>query len=306
MMVLITGDQSSYQLIKRSHIMKYRISTFLCVIALFCTGCKAGQNRFSEAKAGQQKSNEGAVNKGEVLERSYFFEEAGKDISYTLYVPTTYDEGKKLPLVVLLHGLGSNPKQIIRYKGITTEAETRGYMLVAPYGYNERGWYGSRGKGKGRNRLFRESKDDPENLGELSEKDVLNVLNITRSEFTIDEDRIFILGHSMGGGGALHLASVYPDIWAGLGALSPAFYAPLSKLEKMKHLSSMMVTGTNDRLVPVKNVRLMAEKMKALKMDYHYKEIEGGNHFFSITRNPQMIAEVFDFFDKHKRKSTQE
>ena len=55
---------------------------------------------------------------------------------------------KRKFLIVLLHGLGSNPQQVIRYKGIVEQAESRGYIVVAPFGYNERGWYGSRGKAK--------------------------------------------------------------------------------------------------------------------------------------------------------------
>lgn len=148
--------------------------------------------------------------KGEVLNRTYFFEEADKDQSYALYIPKTYDAAGKSPLVVLLHGLRSNPNQIMNYKGVISEAEKRGYVLVAPYGYNERGWYGSRGKGKDGPGFGKA--DDPENLGELSEMDVMNVLDITRAELTIDPDRIFLFGHSMGGGGALHLVPCHTII----------------------------------------------------------------------------------------------
>lgn len=268
--------------------MRRCIPILFAAVALFHTGCNAGEHTGGKAVAAR----------GQFLERSYFFKEAKKDISYTLYVPTTYDKTRKTPLVVLLHGLGSNPRQIMRYQGITKEAEARGYVVVAPYGYNERGWYGSRGKGK-EGRFFGKP-TDPDNLGELSEKDVLNVLGIVRAEFTIDEKRIYLLGHSMGGGGALHLAGAYPDIWSGLAALAPSFQAPLDRIEKLKHLPAMVVTGTRDFLVPVRTVRRLVEKMKALKMAYHYKEIQGGNHFLTITRNPAMIAEVFDFFDKLK------
>ena len=76
---------------------------------------------------------------GKIQKRSYSFKEAGKDIDYALYVPSGYKKAKPAPLLVLLHGLGSNPQQVIRYQGITAEAEKRGYIVVAPYGYNERG-----------------------------------------------------------------------------------------------------------------------------------------------------------------------
>src|SRR4051812_39390694 len=61
--------------------------------------------------------------RGEVLSRSYHFEEAKRDLSYALYVPTKYHAAKPAPLVVLLHGLGSNPKQVIKYQGVIEQAE---------------------------------------------------------------------------------------------------------------------------------------------------------------------------------------
>ena len=86
----------------------------------------------------------------------------------------------------MLHGLGSNPQQVIRYKGIVEQAESRGYIVVAPFGYNERGWYGSRGKTKKgtlESLFLGENPNDPKNVGELSEMDVMNVLQITIGYF---------------------------------------------------------------------------------------------------------------------------
>jgi predicted peptidase len=254
-----------------------------------------------DAKNAQGKQAEAAeLAQGEILSRTYFFKEANKDQSYALYIPKTYAAKKKAPLVVLLHGLRSNPQQIIRYQGLTAEAEKRGYVLVAPYGYNERGWYGSRGKGK-EGFAFGQA-NDPKNLGELSEKDVMNVLEIVQSELAIDLDRTFLLGHSMGGGGTLHLAATYPDKWAGIACLAPSFQGGFSKLDALKHLPVSVVTGDSDRLVPVRGVRRWVDEMKSRKVDVSYKEIKGGRHFLTIARNPKMIAEVFDLFDKWKRK----
>ena len=55
---------------------------------------------------------------------------------YDLYVP---DGSGPFPLVVALHGLGSNPNQIMRYPGLTDQAEKYGYVVVAPMGYNSVG-----------------------------------------------------------------------------------------------------------------------------------------------------------------------
>ena len=120
--------------------------------------------------------------------------------------------------MVLLHGLYSNPWQVIHYRGITEEAEKRGYLVVAPYGYNEGGWYGSRGKGKDAGLHIAPPPNSPDNLGELSEKDVLNVLALVmRKNYAVDPKRIYLMGHSMGGGGTLYLGYETPGHLGGAG-----------------------------------------------------------------------------------------
>ncbi len=80
-----------------------------------------------------------------IQELSYQFEEAGMAMEYQLYVPTTYDAATPSPLMVLLHGLGSNPGGVIRYQGLTDLAEERGYIVVAPMGYIPGGGNGTFG-----------------------------------------------------------------------------------------------------------------------------------------------------------------
>ena len=108
---------------------------------------------------------------------TYEFEMGKKRLFYGLYLPKNFNKSKTYPLVVVLHGLNGSPGQILAYPGLTKYADNEEYILVAPMGYNARGWYGSRGKGGGRG-------SDPRNLGELSEQDVMEVLKLTRREFS--------------------------------------------------------------------------------------------------------------------------
>src|SRR5262245_43022176 len=82
-----------------------------------------------------------------IQKKTYDFKEAGKEMEYALFVPSKYDKEKKSPLVVALHGLGGNPQQMIRSRGLTDLAEQHGYIVVAPMGYNSSGWYGVRAPG---------------------------------------------------------------------------------------------------------------------------------------------------------------
>jgi len=234
-----------------------------------------------------------------IQERSYFFEAAGDSMTYQIYVPTGYDAASPAPLIVLLHGLGSTPGQVIRYQGITDEAEARGYIVVAPMGYNTRGWYGSRGPGRAMARG--PAADDPENLGELSEQDVMNVLELTLDEYNVDPHRVYLMGHSMGGGGTWHLGIRHPDRWAALGPVAPAIYTSPDALEAIRHIPVILLQGENDNLVPVSIARTWAAKMEELGMTHRYIEIQGGDHTALIARNPENVRAFFAFFDGARR-----
>jgi predicted peptidase len=218
---------------------------------------------------------------------------------YEVYVPTKYDASKPAPLIMALHGLGSNPTQLIRYGGLTDLAEERGYLVAAPMGYNAGGWYGSQGSGRPRLGAGRGDQSAiPENLGELSEKDVMSVLAMMRKEFNVDPSRIYMFGHSMGGGGTWHIGIKNPDLFAGLAPIAPAIFQSRDDLEKIKHVPVIVVQGDADKLVPVAGARRWVEKMKELKMDHEYIEVPGGDH---VTVAFQNMPKIFEFFNKHQK-----
>jgi poly(3-hydroxybutyrate) depolymerase len=230
----------------------------------------------------------------QVERKTYDFKETGgasKQMEYALFVPSGYDQAKKTPLVVALHGLYSNPQQIMHYPGMTNLAEKYGYIVVAPMGYNNRGWYGAKS-------LVRGPADDPMDLSDLSEQDVMNVLDLVRKAYNIDPGRIYLLGHSMGGGGAFELGIKHPELWAALAPIAPATSRPATDAEVIKRLPVILVQGDRDVLVKVERVRPWADEMKKLGMDYEYDEIAGGNH---ISVAFESLPKIFAFFDRHKR-----
>jgi poly(3-hydroxybutyrate) depolymerase len=231
--------------------------------------------------------------------RSYHFADAGREMTYELFVPTGYDPAIPAPLIIALHGLGSSPSRMIRYQGLTDFAEERGYIVAAPFGYNERGWYGSRGPGRASERG--DAASDPENLGELSEQDVMNVLRIVRDEYNVDPSRIYLMGHSMGGGGTWHLGITYPDIWAALGPVAPAIYSSPDALAAISHVPVIVVMGDADNLVDVDVTRSWVAKMRELGMTHSYVEIAGGDHTGIIARTPENMEKIFEFFDQHRK-----
>ena len=236
----------------------------------------------------------------QIQSRTYDFKEAGRSMSYELFVPSKYDRSRPTPLVVALHCLGSDAQHMIRYEGLTEEAEARGFLVVAPMGYNSRGWYGSRGTGRASERG--DAAADPANLGELSEKDVMNVLALVRQEFNVDQRRIYLMGHSMGGGGTWYLGIKHPDLWAGLGLAAPAIYTSPEALKAITHLPVIVVQGDQDALVRVDVTRQWVAEMKRLGMQHTYIEIAGGDHMRVIARDRNNMKKVFETFQAAVRK----
>jgi len=255
---------------------------------------QSGKKNAPVAETGEDQKTEFKV--GRICFPTYQFEMGDTKLFYGLYLPTSFDAKKTYPLIVVLHGLNGSPGQILAYPGLTRHADDEGYILVAPMGYNKRGWYGSRGQGGGRG-------SDPENLGELSEQDVMEVLKLTRKNFNIDPQRIYLFGHSMGGGGSMHLAMKYPDIWAAIAVVAPAAYGNRDRLASAKNIPAFVVQGDKDRLVSVRQTRLWVEKMKELNMKHQYVEVAGGGHVFLAW---QHFDGIFEFFKENPKKSEQQ
>src|SRR6187455_352529 len=74
--------------------------------------------------------------------RMHHFAETNQDIPYSLFVSSKVTKNKKAPLIVTLHGIGGTHTTMMRPNAIDL-AEAGGYILLAPMGYNPRGWYGA-------------------------------------------------------------------------------------------------------------------------------------------------------------------
>ncbi len=119
--------------------------------------------------------------------RTYDFPAAKKAMPYRLYVPTTWDGQSSLPLIVLLHGAGSDENRYVdmNNKQVERLAERHGYVVVSPLGYSPLGAYGTPlrlpavfGQPEIAAKQRASVTSEAEHTLELSEKDVMNVLEI--------------------------------------------------------------------------------------------------------------------------------
>lgn len=234
-------------------------------------------------------------------DRTYHFEDTDEDLPYCLFASSKVSPGTPAPLIVSLHGLGAGPEIMCNTTAVDL-AEEGGYVLVSPMGYNVGGWYGSPvisfgGRG-GR------GGEEPENLAELSEKDVMNVLAMVREEFNIDDDRIYLTGHSMGGAGTYFLASKHNDLWAAVAPVAPAsFMMNENRAEVLQGIADggipiMVVHGDTDEVVPVQNTRDWVATMEEIGMEHEYVELPNVTHGPVITASQES---VYEFFGRHSK-----
>ncbi len=237
----------------------------------------------------EARDDEYAVNDPRVQHRTYVMEETGETIPYALFVPSGYDPASPAPLMVSLHGAGRQYDWLMNYAGFLDQADHHGYVVVTPLGYTRRGGYGYRG----------DSEQD-----RRAEEDVMNVFRLVTDELSIDENRIYLWGHSMGGAGTYYLASRYPDVWAGLAAVAGgSMNAGYVDAEAIRHIPFLVIQGSDDRVVPTTGVRESVAKMRELGMQHLYIEIPGGDHSLFISRDPEVVGHLFSFFDLVSKKT---
>jgi len=135
---------------------------------------------------------------------------------------------------------------------------------------------------------------DPAKISVLSEKDTMNVLEMARKEFNVDENRIYLMGHSMGGMGAMHIGEKYAPMWAAVACLA-GFGSP-DPNGKLKDTPLYFTAGSNDSLGS--RGRTVAERLKAEGMDVEWKEVPGLDHGGIIAG---AMPDVFKFFNEHTK-----
>ncbi len=243
-----------------------------------------------------------------VQNRTYLFTDTNETLPYAVFVSSKVTKDKKAPLVIALRGAGGNPRSLLQGAALK-EAEEGGYILVGAMGYAPMGSFGmpagnfgGRGGRQGapgarRGGAGGTKETDPNKVSAYSEKDVMNVLAMVRKEFNVDDRRIYIMGHSQGGAGAIHLGGKYSTIWAAVAGLAPG--APGFQFDtnsKIKELPILIMVGANDNLIA--SVQRMDQTMKSANIAHEYQEVPGKDHGTIITA---AMPDVFKFFAAHTK-----
>ena len=109
--------------------------------------------------------------------------------------------------------------------------------------------------------------------------DVMKLISFAISEYKIDENRISLTGHSMGGTGVWMLALAYPNTFSAIAPLSGSVNLTEMNIEKLKNIPVWAIVGTDDKVVdPQSSINFIAELAK-LNDQAKLTELNGADHF---------------------------
>ncbi|NQT93793.1 MAG: NPCBM/NEW2 domain-containing protein, partial [Lentisphaerae bacterium] len=201
-----------------------------------------------------------------------------------VHLPPEYDAAHAWPLVVDLHGFNPLNPEYAEWPGVHERhhriAESHNVIVLRPHGRGNVSYEG---------------------IGEL---DVLAALHRTTARFTVDRDRVYLMGDSMGAAGTIHLGSRHPHLFAALGPVVGAGrdYRVRMDPDKLRRLDSrerfrlerrssyvqadglattpvFLNVGDSDEFGFVREARFFVGLLQRWGYDVRYREHPGKGHW---------------------------
>lgn len=185
-------------------------------------------------------------------------------LPYRLFAPLGFDRTRKYPLVLWLHGTdgrgSDNVKQLTQQNQlgahfwIASDVQNKFPAFVfAPQCPSGQSW------------------SEPE-FNQPSKWLLLamDALAKVEKEFPIDQDRVYLVGQSMGGLGVWSLLQNYRGKWAG--AIIMGAYDTFSDVPAIAEVPLWVFQGDADSSVPVTEIRSMMAQLKKAHANVRYTE----------------------------------
>lgn len=161
---------------------------------------------------------------------------------FDLFVPTSYNKAKPVPLLLALPGYTWVGSQIEKYLKLTAVAQARGILYVHPTGTVD----------KAGNRFWNATPACCNFYGSTvnDEGYLMSIIDDVSKKYNVDPKRIFIIGHSNGGFMAHRMACTHSDRIAAIVSISGASFADPSQCKPSSPISVLQIWGTGDKTLP--------------------------------------------------------
>lgn len=231
----------------------------------------------------------------------------GRETDLLTVVPRKYDKAKPPGVLLLLHGLdatGAQHKDLYR-----VFAEANNYILLAPTAQPE--------PPDARNEDYAEGIRGAKLKHWWSYRNgnfPLAALSDLKKRYAVDENRVVLLGYSMGGFGAWNIGLRYPDRWSAIVSLAGGFsrneynarYEIDDKARKLHvngfNLPAYIVHGDVDETVPVEFARECRNQVKKLGYEHHYVEVPKGKHLLNLREGGVILNDLEKWLKTRVRK----
>jgi polyhydroxybutyrate depolymerase len=158
-----------------------------------------------------------------------------------VYVPASYDPSVPTPLVVLLHGYGSEPARADDIFQLTSRLDEYGFLLALPRGTEDPGGHIFWNATAACCNIMGTNVDDSGYLRALIEE--LEVV------FSVDDRRIYVAGTSNGGFMSYRMANDHADKVAAIVSLGGASYTASEGFVPTGPVHVLEIHGTDDFVV---------------------------------------------------------
>lgn len=203
-------------------------------------------------------------------------------VDYLLYLPGDYgkEQGRKWPLMVFLHGAGERGTDIslVKKHGPPKILESKNdfpFIVASPQCPPGRWW---------------------------QPHEVIALIDEVSQTHSVDPDRVYLTGLSMGGFGTWDTAARYPDRFAAIAPICGG--GDPRRVRSLRELPVWVFHGDKDEVVPVQRSIEMVEALK-----------QAGNDGVKFTRYPDAghdswtatydNPELYEWLLKHKRPRAQ-
>jgi pimeloyl-ACP methyl ester carboxylesterase len=231
---------------------------------------------FDEMKAGKQ------IRRGGFVRLAYIDDIDNTPQFCRCYLPLNYDPSKKWPMVVYLHGYYENNPAYINLWDVNKRHESasdkQDVIFIEPHGRGNTQYLG---------------------IGDL---DVLKCIEMAKQKLSVNDERVYLMGSSMGGFGTWNVATRHPELFAAMAPIygggdyhvfmSKEKAAKLStwdeflndkssstaQMESLLNMPILVSHGDQDQSVDVNLSRYVVRLLQRWNYDVRYIEVPGKGH----------------------------
>lgn len=192
-------------------------------------------------------------------------------LHYVSLEPRKFEEGKKPPLLLLLHGIGANEHDLF---GLAPYLDERFFIASAraPFAlsYGGYAWF----------ELFFTPQAISINAEQAadSRERLLKFIDELIEKHDLNAESVYLCGFSQGAIMSFAVALTEPEKLAGVVAMSgraiAEFLPSIADAERLRDFPFLVTHGTHDQVLPIENGRASKQFLEGLPVSLTYREYE--------------------------------